>query len=522
MRAAEAAGSITVVLTDKTGTLTENRLRIAEVEGDRGAVVHAAWAAHGILDAVDDRDPIQRALGAELATRGAPSDQVVARFAFDPQRKRESALWQEADQLRLYVKGAPEGLLAACELPESERAAALARVEAMAERGRRVIAVAHRQLLDREHGPAEAERDLRFLGLIGFEDPLRPGVPDAVRTLRRAGVRTIVVSGDHPAIVAAVAAEADLPPPGMLVGGAPLAALDDGELTRRLRGSVAVARATPADKLRLVRLLQADGEVVAVTGDGVNDALALSGADVGIAMGQRGTDLARQAADLVLTDDAYPTVAVAIAGGRGVGAQLRRAVAFYLGAKVALVAAVGVPLAAGLPSPFEPVHIVLLELFMDIGASIAFVGEPPAPALMQSPPRDSRRAFLDRAELSAIAVTAVALVAAVLPAYLLVRPLIGSEGASAAALVAWLAAHAAIAWTLRARPRLPFAANPAFPAWAALATLTALALALTPLGTQLGLTRLSAETLAIALLAATVGASLAAFGRRALSLNYRL
>jgi Ca2+-transporting ATPase len=239
-------------------------------------------------------------------------------------------------------------------------------------------------------------------------------------------------------------------------------------------------------------------------------------------MGARGTNLAREAADLVLVDDAYPTIVVAVAGGRALAAQLRRAVAFYLGAKVALVAVIAAPLALGLPAPFDPVHIVLLELFMDLGASVAFVSEPAAPDAMARPPRDPARRFLDHAEAAAIALTAAALTAAVLPAFLLVRPAFGTATASAAAVAAWLVAHAAIAWSLRTRPRLPWRGNLAFPAWALIATLTAAAFALTPAATALGIEPLTAPALAITAAAAAAGVAVAAAGRRALSLQQRL
>ena len=199
-----------------------------------------------------------------------------------------------------------------CALSETERTLVLARVARLADDGLRVIAVAERHVASAPRDAADAETALELVGLVSFRDPLRAGVGDAVADLAHAGVRTIVVSGDHPDTVAAAAREAGVRAPEVLHGGAPLDALDDDELAARLRGEAVVARATPEDKLRLVRILQHRGETVAVTGDGVNDAPALAAANVGIAMGVRGTDLAREASDLVLVDDAYPTIVSAL------------------------------------------------------------------------------------------------------------------------------------------------------------------------------------------------------------------
>jgi Ca2+-transporting ATPase len=517
LRAAEAVGAMTVLLADKTGTLTENRLLIERIDGDRQRVLAAAAAAHGAAAA---HDPVDRAL-VEAAAEPASSE-CLARYPFDPVRRRESAVWLCPGGAWVAVKGAPEAVLDACAISEAERTSLLARVAALADEGLRIIAVAERHLAFAPGDAADAEAELDFLGLAAFRDPVRAGVGDAVAELAHAGVPTIVVSGDHPKTVAAAARDAGVHAPEVLHGGAPLDALDDDELAGRLSGEAVIARATPEDKLRLVRILQDRGEAVAVTGDGVNDAPALAAANVGIAMGARGTDLAREASDLVLVDDAYPTIVRAVEGGRGLATQLRRAVAFYLGAKIALVVVIAVPLALGLPAPFHPVHIVVLELFMDVGASVAFVSEPMEPATMERPPRDPARGFLDGTQLSAIALTAAALTVAVLPGFLIVEARSGAHMAIAAAVAGWLIANVAIAWSLRARPGLPLRRNVAFPLWALVAVVAAFMLSLTEAGAALGVDPLSAGALRITVGIAAAGVAIAATGRVALSLSRRL
>jgi Ca2+-transporting ATPase len=517
LRAAEAVGAMTVLLADKTGTLTENQMVIERIDGDRERVLAAATAAHGAAAA---QDSVDRAL-LEAAGHRAVSE-PLARYPFDPVRRRESAVWRAPGGAWVAVKGAPEAVLDVCAMSETEQASVLTRVARLADDGLRIIAVAERRVARAPRDAADAEAELEFVGLAAFRDPLRAGVGDAVVELAHAGVRTIVVSGDHPRTVGAAAREAGVRVPEVLHGGAPLDALADDELGERLRGEAVIARATPEDKLRLVRILQARGEAVAVTGDGVNDAPALAGANVGIAMGARGTDLAREASDLVLVDDAYPTIVTAVAGGRGLASQLRRAVAFYLGAKIALVVVIAVPLALGLPAPFHPVHIVVLELFMDVGASIAFVSEPTAPATMDRSPRDPARRFLDGAQLSAMALPATALTVAVLPTFLIIHARSGAGMAIAAAVAAWLPVNVATAWSLRARPGLLWRRNVAFPVWALTALVAVFVLSLTRAGVALGVEPLTPSSLLITAAGAAAGVAIAATGRVALALSRRL
>lgn len=500
----ETLGAVTFLLTDKTGTLTENRMVLTQVHGDRDRVLTIASAAQGA--GPGSADPMDAAVAAAAAAAGIvlDPDDIVAAWPFDSDRKRVSRLWRTDGRTWLAVAGAPEAVLAAASAEEDLTGWKHLDQESAAN-GQRAIAVAWRDApeLSTSSGEdleaAHVESGLSIEGLLVFDDPVRADVPAAVAELRGAGVATIVVTGDHPLTGRAVATQAGLPQGATLRGGAPLAALDDDALLAELGDGTVVGRATPADKLRLVTLLQARGEVVAVTGDGVNDAPALAAADAGIAMGARGTDLARQAAGLVLTDDSYATVARAIAKGRSIASQLRRAVAFYLGAKVALVAAVLVALVTGHPSPFAPVQIVLLELFMDIGASIAFVSEPEAPAAMTRPPRPPGARFVDTPFLRALLASALTLALAVAPTYLLLTNAGGDLGqARAGAVFAWLAGHGLIAWSLRARPGLSWRRNPAFPAWALAAVAVAATAAVTPAATLLRLDPLSPDHLATA------------------------
>ncbi|MGI8531144.1 MAG: cation-translocating P-type ATPase, partial [Geodermatophilaceae bacterium] len=519
LRAGEALGAVGVVLTDKTGTLTENTLYLDEIVGEPQAVLRTALACQA-PDGRQSREPLERELARAAADSGlAWVGEPLAVNSFDSASKVLSRVWRVGDEVVVAATGAPEAIVARCALLDAEREEWLTKVEQLSRVGLRVIAFGCRYLPSRPASRAEAERDLTMIGLAGFVDPIRPGVKEAVAELSRAGVATVVVTGDHPRTAATIARDVCLLDGDILTGGATLDALDDEAVTARLRHATVVARATPADKLRLVRLLQTRGDVVAVIGDGVNDAPALAAADVGIAMGRRGSDLAREAADVVLTDDAYPTVAAAVASGRNIGSQLRRAVAFYLGAKLALVTVMVVPLLLGRDAPFTPASIVLLELFMDLGASVAFVAEPGAPGVMQRPPRPTHARFLDRAELTAIGLVGLALTAAVLPAFLIIDTV---GHARAAAVLAWLAGHALIAWTLRAQPTLSWTSNPAFPVWALAAAAVGLVVTLTPVGHAIHLDELSAAELAIVGGTTAAAVVAAVVGRLLLRLESRL
>lgn len=344
----------------------------------------------------------------------------------------------------------------------------------LAAAGTRVLAVATRTIDHQPRTVDEAERDLTLLGLIGFADPPRPEAGPAVAACHRAGIAVVMVTGDHPATAATIGAQVGFDGQHPQAG-AEIDALAPNELVDLLRIRPVVARATPEHKHRIVTALQAAGEVVAVTGDGINDAPALAAADIGVAMGRRGTDIARDAADVVLADDNFATLEAGVEEGRLLRANLHKAIRFYLAAKVALIAIVLVAALAGLPQPFAPVQIIVMELFMDLAASAAFVAERPEHDLMAQRPADPRGRFLDSKLIASIFVAGASLFAGVTGAYLGTRWLGHTDQAGTVAFVTWQLGHVALAFHLRSEreplTRLGIATNRVMVAWAVAAAL---------------------------------------------------
>jgi P-type Ca2+ transporter type 2C len=493
--AAETLGATTLVCTDKTGTLTENRISLTSAVTS-SAVIQGGPARAEQVDAVrqlaraaseppagaDSRlaDPIDAAVW--RSTQASWPDPLI-RFGFDSARRMASGLIQMGEGLLLAVKGAPEAVLvrahwwraadgSAQAMGSDLRSQVVAAATELTSGGARVLAVASRPITGSPlGGPSHLERDLIFEGLLAFSDPLRPEVAAAVRDLQRAGVAVTMVTGDQPATAAAVASAAGLG--GTTFIAAQTKSWTDAELAgHAIRGCV-VARARPEDKLRIVRAAAAAGAVVAVTGDGINDAPALEAAAIGVAMGRGGSDVAREAADLILADDSFATLAGATAEGRRLYENLRKAVRYYLAVKLALVVVTFVAAVTALPLPFSPLQIVILELFMDLGASIAFVNQPPEGDEMRRRPRDPSAPVLDRRLLAGVATGGLTLAAVSLAAYLAALGPLGVEGARTLALVCWLTGHAALgmamAWERRPIELRDLVANPAMLAWAATA-----------------------------------------------------
>jgi Ca2+-transporting ATPase len=404
--AVEALGAITVLAVDKTGTLTQNRMQVAELDLISDTFRHAGAAElpepfHALVEfamlatPADPFDPMEKAIqqfGQQWLTNTehAHADWTPEfAYALSPEILAMTHVFRGdlRDAHLLATKGAPEAVIDLCHLNADDAARILHRVDAMAARGLRVLGVARGEWQSEAWPRSQHDFDFRFLGLVGFVDPPRPEVPAAIAECRGAGVRIIMLTGDHPATARAIAREVGLSDRAEVITGAEMTALDDAALRERLHHVDLCARLQPVQKLRLVQLLRASGDVVAMTGDGVNDAPALKAADVGIAMGERGTDVAREAAALVLLDDSFASIVTALRQGRRIYANITKATRFVFAVHMPIVALALVPTLLHWPVLLMPVHIVLLELLIDPACSIVFEAEPAAEDLMQRPPR---------------------------------------------------------------------------------------------------------------------------------------
>ncbi len=408
MPAIETLGAATVLCVDKTGTLTENRMAVhtlvagGEVfrvppEGDAEPLPEAfhELLEFGILASeVDPFDPMERAMRALGQRYLADTEHLHADWALAhdyPVTRDMRAVthaWRStrSDEFIVAAKGAPEAIADLCHL-DAERSEALARqVEELSAQGLRVLGVAAARFRGREWPVIQHDFDFRLLGLIALADPLRPAVPAAIAECKSAGIRVVMITGDYPGTALAIAREAGLEP-GEVMTGAELERLGEAELRDRIRRTNVFARVVPDQKLKLVNALKANGEVVAMTGDGVNDAPALKAAHIGIAMGGRGTDVAREAASLVLLDDDFASIVHAVHLGRRIYDNLKKALAYILAIHVPIVGMSLLPVFFGWPLIFFPVHIAFLEFIIDPACSIVFEAEGAEPDAMRRPPR---------------------------------------------------------------------------------------------------------------------------------------
>ncbi len=399
--AIETLGSTTVLCTDKTGTLTENRMAVArlwrpdaemiELDGRSAASDSFAELIHTgrFASAVQAVDPMEIAIhqaGQAMGTYPAADWELVHGYGLRPELLAMSNVWRTPEKLVVAAKGAPEAIAILCRLRGAKAEAMRQAADAMAEQGIRVLGVAIADAEDAE--PAASHRDYHFrlVGLIGLADPLHQGVPAAVAQCRAAGVRVMMITGDYAKTARSIALQAGIAD-GAVLTGTEMNALDDSGLAERLRTVTICARIMPEQKLRIVEALKAAGEIVAMTGDGVNDAPSLKAAHIGIAMGKRGTDVAREASSIVLLDDDFGSIVKAIALGRRIYGNIRKAMAFIFAVHVPIAGLALLPLLIGMPILFTPVHIALLEMVIDPVCAFVFESEEAEPDSMQRPPR---------------------------------------------------------------------------------------------------------------------------------------
>jgi Ca2+-transporting ATPase len=440
MPAIETLGSATVLCVDKTGTLTQNQMTLralsaggasADLATDGEALpadLRALLEGAVLASRRDPFDPMERALhvaGERHLAAGARAGWTLLReYPLSSKLLAVSQAWAtgRGDEVVVATKGAPEAVADLCHLPQA-RAEALAReVGALASRGLRVLAVARATVragaLPEEHH----DLSLELTGLVGLEDPLRPSVPAAVAECQAAGVRVVMITGDYPATARSIARQAGLARPDEVITGPELEAMPPEALARRI-GQVSVfARVVPEQKLRIVDALKAHHEVVAMTGDGVNDAPALKAAHIGVAMGGRGTDVAREAASLVLLDDDFSSIVTAIRLGRRIYDNIRKAIAFVLAVHVPIAGLSMIPVfLPGWPLLLLPVHIVFLELVIDPSCSLIFEAEEAEADVMRRPPRPPGEPLFSWRIVGAALLQGASILAVCLGVFLLAR-----------------------------------------------------------------------------------------------------
>ena len=391
----ETLGAISVLCVDKTGTITMNQMTLQSLwayGGDEKELCRVM----GMGCELETYDPMEKAMLGYCAKRGLPPEEIfegvlLKEYAFTNELKMMGHLWEKQGVRTIAAKGSPERILTVCALGGQEKGEILRRVDSMGEEGLRVIAVASQRLNEGEEAPSELQ-DCRmtFLGLVGLADPPREGVKEDVALCAKAGIRVVMITGDNGATASAIARKVGLPDCDTVVTGDMLNHMSDEELRAKVEHVSIFSRVVPEHKMRIVKAFREAGHIVAMTGDGVNDAPALKYADIGIAMGRRGSEVSREAADLVMMDDNFTTIVETVRDGRRIYDNIRKAVGYVFSIHIPIAAAsLLAPLMGIAPADMLllPLHVVLLELVIDPTCSIVLERQPAEPDIMKRPPR---------------------------------------------------------------------------------------------------------------------------------------
>jgi len=406
--AIEMLGAATVLCVDKTGTLTQNKMALAQIcaggqsfevsasqSVDFPEVFHEALEFAVLASHRDPFDPMEIAIRESGLKLLAGTEhlhgawQLVDEYPLSKELLAMSRVWRSPDHEEYVIaaKGAPEAIIDLCHLDAKTAQDIMKQVNVLAEQGLRVLGVAKAAFKQQALPEIQHDFEFQFLGLIALADPIRPTVQAAIKESYAAGLRVVMITGDYPATAMNIARQIGLESPGGVMSGLELDTLTDAELHRRLKDVNIFCRVVPEQKLRLVKAFKLGGDIVAMTGDGVNDAPALKAAHIGIAMGARGTDVARESASLVLLDDDFSSIVTAVKLGRRIFDNLRKAIAFIVGVHVPIVGLSMIPVMMGWPAVLMPVHILFLQLIIDPVCSIVFEAEPEEADIMQRPPR---------------------------------------------------------------------------------------------------------------------------------------
>jgi Ca2+-transporting ATPase len=471
MPAVESIGSATVLAVDKTGTLTENRMRLALIETPEGCVdlrppgAQLTASAARLLEitlAASERepfDPMERAIHEAAASsipdrsRRLQAMELVREYDLTPELPAVTHVWREpaGTLLGVATKGAPETVAEICRLDAARRTALSMRVGEHARQGLRVLAVAQGTVGMTALPQNPRDFELQLLGLICLADPLRADVPKALAECSEAGIRVVMITGDHPGTALAIASQAGFDTRSGVVTGAEIETLDDESLRSRAASVNIYARAKPSHKLRLVQAFKANGEIIAMTGDGVNDAPALKAAHVGVAMGGRGTDVAREASALVLVNDDFNSLVAAVRLGRRIYANIRHAMSFIVSVHIPIAGLGLVPVVLGWPLLFFPMHVLFLEFVIDPACAFVFEADPESPDAMRRRPRRADEPLFSAAVLRRSLALGVVVLALVIATYGISLTRMPEPGARALTFVGLVIANLALIFVSRSR-----------------------------------------------------------------------
>ena len=433
--AIETLGSATVLCSDKTGTITQNNMEIASLFYNGTLFYKSKFKenANNIQDLLkvafyasqkDTVDPTEKAIVA-CFEKYVPAENVNCEFV--KEYPLSNGLFAMTRVLKLsdnnydvYCKGSPEAVLSLCKISKNEENSLLPQVQNLAENGQRVLGVAKAKWNNDVFPEKQTEFEFEFMGFLGFEDPIREEVPQAIKECYDAGIKVIMITGDYPSTAKSIALKAGMNADELLLTGTDLMNMGDNELEEKIKSVNIFARILPEQKLQIIRALKANGEIVAMTGDGVNDAPALKAADIGIAMGGKGTDVAREASSLVLLDDNFSSIVSAIRAGRKIFDNLQKAMSYIIAIHVPIIGLTLLPaFFPSLPILLMPLHIVFMELIIDPVCSIAFESEKEEKGIMNRPPRNPNMRFFGFNKIFSSAAMGILLLVMVVAVYFL-------------------------------------------------------------------------------------------------------